>query len=112
MLDSPPEEPESPQPTAGTKGTAFFVLATICSFPFVLVSGFIALTFFFKKSASADLLGFSAFFLPLMLVAAIGAVIFIVLAGTKGRPCYRPFLALYSFSILIYWMALISSGPW
>jgi hypothetical protein len=47
-----------------------------------------------------------------MLVAAIGAVIFIVLVGIKGSPCFRPLLAFYGLAILIYWIALISSGPW
>jgi hypothetical protein len=104
------EEADNKNSTNASKGPGFFILATICAVPFILIMVFIGAA---KYSGKGDApLMVSAFFLPVLLIATICEIILIPLALIKGHDKYHPFLLVYVIAIVLYWVSLISIGPW
>ena len=104
------EESENKDSTNGSKGPGFFILATICAVPFILIMVFIGVAKCFGKGDSP--LMASVFFLPVLLIATLCEIILIPLALIKGHDKYHPFLLVYVVVIVLYWVSLKSIGPW
>lgn len=103
--------PKKPLPEAN-KNPAFFILATVCASPFAILSGYIVTGFLTHQQKLLHILVLSMFFAPVLLVVALVAFVFIVLAWIKSHDWCKPFLFLYATAILTYWTALVNSGPW
>jgi hypothetical protein len=106
-----PEE-QKKQSSNRIKGFIFFILATLCALPFVVISSFVVTAMLTHREILSRPLVSTIFFAPFFLLATVCGVIFIILAWKKGHCFYKPFLFLYSFSIFLYWAMLINSGPW
>jgi hypothetical protein len=102
------EESENKDSTNGSKGPGFFILATIGAVPFILVLAFMGVA----KIAGKEVVMVCAMFLPLIFVATVFEIIFVPLALIKGHNDYKPCLLLYIIAIFIYWITLLSKGPW
>jgi hypothetical protein len=101
---------QKPSPDEG-KTPVFFSLATVCAFPFVILSGFGLAAILTKRSDLFKPLVVSVFFTPILLVVAFGGLICIVLAWKK-HPRYRLPLPFYLIAIVAYWTMLKMMGPW
>lgn len=105
-----PKDLEKPLPEV-RKNTGFFVVATVCASPFVLVSGYAIAGIFAHRPNFLSPLIFSFFFWPLLFAATIAGFIFIVAAWIKSPHWCKPFLILYSAAISVYWIVLLNMGP-
>ncbi len=94
------------------RASVFFVLATVCAFPFALELCLAAVGLFAHSKLTADAFLFSAFLLPGLLLLAVSGFVFIVLAWARENRGYRPFLVLYGIIIAAYWKAMSIFGPW
>jgi len=85
-------------------GIALFILATLSSLPFVIVVG---LTMATKYIMSGPLVP-SVFLLPLFVLLTIAAPVFIYKSWKQSHPNCIPFLIIYTVSIPVYWLMLLS----
>jgi hypothetical protein len=104
-------EPQNQSSDDG-KNPLFCSLATLCAFPFVILSGFAVAAILTKRPDLLKPLVFSAFFLPILLLVAVGGLVFIVLAWMKSPRRNRTLLVFYFVAIVTYWVVLKASGPW
>lgn len=106
------ESPSDPNPPKNGDGFGYFILASICAFPFVVISFFLVAGIVTGHSPRGDSpLMVSLFFLPLFLVATICGIIFIVMAWKNNHRRFRPVLTIYLIAIFLYWAVLLGMGP-
>jgi hypothetical protein len=112
VMNDPGNETNKMRPSDRCKGLVYFVLATICALPFLLISYFAIPSFVSGKPLPHDLIMASALFIFVFIAATIGTLVFIPLAWRNGPRFCKPLLVIYSLVTLIYYIVLTSAGTW
>jgi len=99
------------KPPKANRGHLYFLLATFCALPFILLMGMVIGKSILHIPTLSGGFFFALFLVPILLLVNFLGLLFLVLAWKKNGSYRRAFLAIYAFFFIIYWVMLLQIGP-